>query len=143
MKSNWVLIDAENQTLGRLATGIAQILMGKNKPTYVPWRDENNFVVCINADKIVVTGSKETDKLYKRFSGYPSGLKITSLNRMRKEHPEHIIHHAVSGMLPKNHLRDKRLKRFKIYTGSEHPHKAQSPVRITIDEKLGNMKVGV
>lgn len=130
MESNWWLIDANGKTLGRLATHIVQLLMGKYKPTYLPWRDENNFVVCVNADKVVVTGKKGTDKFYKRYSGYPSGLKFVSLDHMRKEHPERIIYHAVKGMLPKNHLQARRLKRLKIYASPEHPHEAQSPVTL-------------
>lgn len=132
MNPKWWLIDANGKTLGRLATCIAQILMGKNSPTYLPWKDEHNFVVCVNADKVVVTGKKEMNKFYKRYSGYPSGLKTIPLSRMRKEHPERIIYHAVSGMLPKNHLRAKRLRRLKVYAGVEHPHKAQSPVLLEI-----------
>lgn len=123
MSNNWWLIDARGKTLGRLATHIARILMGKDSPAYLPWKDEKNFVVCINAAKIVVTGDKQTSKFYKRYSGYPSGLKLTRFDRMLKEHPERIIYHAVSGMLPKNHLRVRRLKRLKVYAGTEHPHK--------------------
>jgi large subunit ribosomal protein L13 len=128
MESNWWFVDAQDKTLGRLATKVAQVLMGKNKSTYLPWKDEGDFVVCINAEKVVVTGQKETDKSYKRFSGYPSGLKFIPLDRMRREHPDRIIRHAVRGMLPKNRLRARRLKRLKIYAGPKHPHVAQSPV---------------
>ena len=128
MESNWWFVDAQDKILGRLATKIARVLMGKHKATYLPWKDEGNFVVCVNAEKIVVTGKKETDKSYKRFSGYPSGLKFIPLDRMRREHPDRIIRHAVRGMLPKNRLRARRLKRLKIYAGPEHPHEAQSPV---------------
>jgi large subunit ribosomal protein L13 len=128
MESNWWFVDAQDKVLGRLATKIARVLMGKHKATYLPWKDEGNFVICVNAEKIVVTGKKETDKSYKRFSGYPSGLKFIPLDRMRSEHPDRIIRHAVRGMLPKNRLRARRLKRLKIYAGPEHPHEAQSPV---------------
>ena len=130
MQNNWRVIDARNKVLGRLATKVAQILMGKEKPSYLPWEDNRNFVVCINADKVMVTGKKETDKLYKRYSGYPSGLKLIHLDTMREEHPDRIIYNAVKGMLPKNHLRARRLKRFKVYSGAEHPHTAQSPIPI-------------
>lgn len=129
----WWIIDARGKTLGRLATRIAKILMGKDKPTYVPWKEEGDFVICVNASQVVVTGKKETDKFYKRYSGYPSGLKLIRLDRMRKEHPERIIYHAVRGMLPKNKLRARRLKKLKVYSGKEHPHKAQSPVPLEND----------
>ncbi len=130
--NKWWLIDANGQSLGRLATYISRILIGKNKPTYVPWREDGDFVVCVNADKVVVTGGKEQKKFYKRFSGYPSGLKLIRFDRMMKEHPERILYHAVHGMLPKNKLRAKRLNKFKIYAGVEHPHKAQSPTKLEI-----------
>lgn len=130
--NKWWLIDAENKILGRLATKIAQMLMGKNNPSYVPWKDEGDFVVCINVDKIRVTGNKEQAKVYTRYSGYPSGLKAIRLDRMRKEHPERIIQHAVSGMLPKNRLRKRRLKKLKVYAGPEHPHKSQNPVKLEV-----------
>jgi large subunit ribosomal protein L13 len=130
MANNWWLIDAENKVLGRLATQIATLLIGKSKPNYLPWKNDGDFVICINAEKVVVTGKKEKNKFYKRYSGYPSGLKIISLSRMRKEHPERLIYHAVSGMLPKNKLRAKRLRRLKVYAGPTHPHTAQRPIKI-------------
>lgn len=128
----WWLIDAEGKTLGRLATYIARLLMGKYKPTYTPYIDEPNFVVCVNAEKVAVTGGKEQKKFYKRYSGYHGGLKLIRFDRMRAEHPERIIYHAVSGMLPKNKLRARRLKRLKIYAGPKHPHQAQSPVKLEV-----------
>ncbi|MCK4352823.1 50S ribosomal protein L13 [candidate division WOR-3 bacterium] len=128
----WWLIDAEGKVLGRLASKTAQILMGKDNPEFVPWKDQGDFVVCINASKVVVTGKKEKDKLYKRYSGYPSGLKTTPLEKLRKEHPERIIYHAVHGMLPKNRLGRHMLKKLKVYPGPAHPHKAQSPVSLEV-----------
>lgn len=132
MERKWWLIDAEGKILGRLASRIAKILMGKDKPHYVPWKDEGDFIVCINAEKVVATGNKEEDKLYKRYSGYPSGLKTIPLKRMRAEHPERIIHHAVRGMLPKNRLARHMLKKLKIYPGPNHPHQAQNPTLLEV-----------
>ncbi len=128
----WWLIDANGKNLGRIATHIARILIGKDKPTYVPWRDDGDFVVCVNAEKVAVTGGKEKKKFYKRYSGYPSGLKLIRFDRMIEEHPERIIYHAVRGMLPKNRLRDKRLKKLKVYKGPEHPHSAQIPTPLEV-----------
>ncbi|MCK4306742.1 50S ribosomal protein L13 [candidate division WOR-3 bacterium] len=128
----WWLVDANGRTLGRLATHIAKMLMGKDKSTYVPWRDDGDTVVCVNAEKVAVTGGKEEKKFYKRYSGYPSGLKFIRFDRMMEEHPERIIYHAVRGMLPKNRLRARRLNKLKIYRGSEHPHQAQAPTKLEI-----------
>ncbi|ADU96352.1 50S ribosomal protein L13 [Thermovibrio ammonificans] len=127
VQREWFLVDATGKTLGRLASEIAKILMGKHKPTYTPHVDGGDFVVVINADKIHVTGRKLEKKIYYKHTLYPGGLKETKLKDMLKEKPEEVIRLAVKGMLPKNKLRDRRMKRLKVYAGSEHPHGAQNP----------------
>ncbi|MCD4783057.1 MAG: 50S ribosomal protein L13 [Candidatus Eremiobacteraeota bacterium] len=129
----WHLIDLEGKNLGRTATKIAMILMGKTKPTYTPNIDVGDFVAVVNAGKFEVTGNKMTDKLYYRHSGYPGGLKETSLSDMLKKHPERVIKLAVAGMLPKNKLRAKRMKRLKIFTGPKHNLQAQKPVELIME----------
>src|SRR5215211_930267 len=124
---NWLLVDAEGQTLGRLATQIADALRGKRKPTYTPHVDTGDFVVVINAEKIAVTGDKLHEKLYYRHSGYPGGLKKRTLGEMLARRPEEVIRLAVRGMLPKNRLARKQLTKLKVYAGPEHPHEAQKP----------------
>lgn len=119
----WHLFDAKGEVLGRLSSRIAQILIGKGKPYYVPHLDCGDFVVVLNAKDVAVTGKKEKDKIYYRHSGYPGGLKEIPLERLRREHPERIIKYAVSGMLPKNKLRAKRLKRLFVFPESGHPYK--------------------
>ena len=126
-ESNWWLIDAENQTLGRLATRTARLLRGKHKPSFTPHVDGGDFVVVVNAAKVVVTGAKLKQKMYTHYSGYPSGLKIKSLEVVLKTKPTEVIHHAVKGMIPKNKLGSRMITRLKIYAGPEHPHKAQMP----------------
>ena len=123
----WFVVDADGLPLGRLASRIAQTLRGKHKPTYAPHVDGGDYVIVVNADKVAVTGAKETDKVYFRHSGYPGGLKELSLQEMREKFPERIIHTAVRGMLPKSKLGRQMLKKLKVYTGSEHPHAAQAP----------------
>ncbi len=132
IKRNWWLVDAEGQTLGRLATKIATVLKGKHKPDFVNFLDTGDFVVVINAEKIVVTGKKESDKKYYSHSGYPGGIKEITLGKLREKKPEEILRHAVKGMLPKNAMGRKLLKKLKIYTGKEHPHKAQKPEILNI-----------
>ena len=127
MEKDWYFVDAEGKTLGRLAVRIAQVLSGKHKPTFVPHQDVGDFVIVTNAEKVKVTGQKEEQKRYCRHSQYPGGLKEVSLKEMRAKHPERIIALAVKGMLPQNKLRDRRLKKLKIYVGSQHPHQAQDP----------------
>jgi large subunit ribosomal protein L13 len=129
---NWLLVDAEGQTLGRLATQIADALRGKRKPTYTPHIDVGDFVVVVNAEKISVTGAKLHEKLYYRHSGYPGGLKKRTLNDMLERRPEEVIRLAVRGMLPKNRLARKQLTKLKIYAGPEHPHEAQKPQKLEI-----------
>ena len=123
----WHLIDAENKTLGRLSSKVSLILMGKNKPQYTTNNDLGDFVVIINAEKIKLTGNKEFQKKYFRHSGYPGGLKSTTLQELRKDKPEQIIYKAVKGMLPKNKLADKMISKLKVYKGSNHPHVGQKP----------------
>lgn len=123
----WVLIDAENQVLGRIAVEAAKILRGKNKPQYTPHIDTGDFVVIINAEKVRVTGNKATDKRYYRHSGYPGGLKSESFNEAIAKHPERVLEHAIKGMLPKNTLGRAMGKKLKVYAGPEHPHAAQNP----------------
>ena len=124
---NWLLVDADGLTLGRLATQIADALRGKRKPTYTPHVDVGDFVVVVNAEKIAVTGDKRQAKLYHRHSGYPGGLKTRTLNDMLERRPEEVIRLAVRGMLPKNRLARKQLTKLKVYAGPEHPHEAQKP----------------
>ncbi len=130
---NWFLVDAEGITLGRLATTVAATLRGKHKPSYTPHVDTGDFVVVINADKVRVTGNKETQKNYYQHSNYPSGLRTTSLKDMRARHPERIIESAVRGMLPGSNLGRQQLKKLKVYAGPNHPHEAQSPTALELD----------
>ncbi len=123
----WYLYDADGQVLGRLASDIAQRLKGKNSPFYTPHMDMGDFVVVVNAEKIMLTGRKSAEKMYYHHSGYPGGLKATTAKQMLEKHPDRILRNAVRGMLPKNSLGRKMLKKLKIYAGSEHPHEAQSP----------------
>jgi len=123
IKREWHLLDAKEKILGRFATEIAKLLMGKNKPYFVPHLDCGDNVVVINAKDIKVTGKKEKQKQYTSYSGYPGGLKVTSLEKLREEHPERIIEFAVKNMLPKNKLRDSRMERLKVFQGEEHPYK--------------------
>lgn len=131
---NWFIVDAEGKTLGRLATAIAATLRGKNKPTYTPHVDTGDFVIVVNAEKVKVSGNKEADKNYYRHSGYPGGLKTTSLKEMRARHPERILENAVRGMLPRNTLGRAQFKKMKVYVGAEHPHGAQNPAALQLDE---------
>ena len=125
---NWLVVDAEGQTLGRLATQIADALRGKRKPEYTPHVDTGDFVVVINAEKISVTGSKRTEKRYYRHSGYPGGIRSRTLEEMLDRRPEEVIRKAVKGMLPRNRLARKQITKLKVYAGPEHPHAAQMPV---------------
>ena len=121
----WFVVDAAGQSTGRLAVFIADILRGRNKPTYTPHVDTGAFVVVVNAEKIKLTGNKEEDKIYQDFSGYPSGLKERNAATIRQKHPERIITQAVEGMLPKNRLSRQTMTRLKVYVGPDHPHDAQ------------------
>lgn len=130
---DWVLIDATDQILGRVASEAAQILKGKRKPQYTPHVDTGDFVVIVNADKIKVTGAKATDKIYYRHSGFPGGLKQETFEEAMAKHPERVIEHAVKGMLPKNTLGRAMGKKLKVYVGPDHPHKAQNPREIKLE----------
>ena len=130
----WLLIDAQDQVLGRVASKAAHILRCKHKPTYTPHVDTGDFVVIINADKIRVTGKKLTDKEYYRHSGYPGGLKCETFEEAMEKHPERVIEHAVKGMLPKNTLGRAMAKKLKVYAGAEHPHMAQQPREIKMED---------
>lgn len=134
VEREWLLIDAEDQVLGRVASKAAQILKGKHKPQYTPHVDTGDFVVVINADKIRVTGVKATDKEYYRHSGYPGGLKCETFQEAMEKHPERVIEHAVKGMLPKNTLGRAMAKKLKVYAGSEHPYMAQQPREIKMED---------
>jgi large subunit ribosomal protein L13 len=127
IEPRWFVIDAEGQVLGRLSTTIARIISGKAKPTYTPFLDTGDHVIVINAEKVLLTGKKETDKVYRRHSLYPGGLKEKQARFVRAEKPEAMIEDAVQGMLPKNRLGRKMLKKLKVYRGSAHPHQAQKP----------------
>lgn len=131
-KKEWVVIDAENEVLGRLASKIAKILRGKYKPSYSPHVDCGDNVIVINAEKIVLTGNKLTDKVYTRHTGYPGGQRHTSPEALMKKYPERILEHAVKGMLPKNRLGRAILKNLHLYVGSEHKHEAQQPKKIDL-----------
>ena len=128
----WYVVDAEGQVLGRLATGVAQILRGKTKPIFTPSMDTGDFVIVINAEKVVLKGGKEDKKMYYHYSGYPGGLKETPYATLKKQHPEQIIIRAVRGMLPRNRLGRAMLKKLHVYAGSEHPHIAQQPQPLEI-----------
>jgi large subunit ribosomal protein L13 len=130
---NWLLVDASDKTLGRLATQIANLLRGKGKPEYTSHIDTGDFVVVVNAAKIRVTGNKRTDKRYYRHSGYPGGLRSRTFEEMLARRPEELIRLAVKGMLPRNRLARKQITKLKIYAGPEHPHAAQRPQPLEID----------
>ena len=132
---NWVLVDAEGAVLGRLATQVAMILRGKNKPQFTPNSDCGDFVVVINADKVQLTGNKADQKVYYRHSGYNGGLKAESFRQAmaKQKHPEQVIERAVRGMLPKTTLGRAQLKKLKVYAGPEHPHTAQNPTKIELE----------
>lgn len=132
VRKEWLEVDAAGKTLGRLATEVARLLTGKHKPTYSTHIDVGDHVVVVNAEKVVVTGQKLTDKHYWRHSGYPGALKLTSVSDMLRTHPERVIEKAVKGMLPRNKLRDVRMGKLKVYAGSKHPHQAQQPRALDI-----------
>ena len=129
---DWYLFDADQQVLGRIATQIANILRGKNKPTYTPSVDTGDFVIVVNAEKIMLTGAKYDDKIYYSHSGFPGGIKSISAGKLLQKKPEDLIRKAVKGMLPKNKLARHMLSKLKIYAGSEHPHKAQQPKTVQL-----------
>jgi large subunit ribosomal protein L13 len=132
LERKWYVVDAADQRLGRLASAIAMILRGKNKPTYTPHLDTGDFVIVINAEKVTVTGKKETQKLYRRHSGRPGGMKVESFAKLQARLPERIIEQAVKGMLPKNTLGRQLFTKLKVYAGPTHPHEAQQPEVLNI-----------
>ena len=132
---NWLVVDASGQTLGRLATQIADTLRGKRKPEYTPHCDVGDFVIVVNAEKIVTTGSKLDQKLYYRHSGYPGGLKSRTLREQLDRRPTEVIRAAVKGMLPKNKLASHQLTKLKVYAGPEHPHESQAPKPLDLEQK--------
>lgn len=127
INQQWVLVDADGQNLGRLATRISSVLLGKNKPSFTPGMDTGDFVVVVNAERISVTGNKLKDKVYYHYTGYPSGMKQITLQDQLRKHPDRVIRRAVWGMLPHNRYGRKIIKKLKIYSGPEHPHQAQNP----------------
>jgi large subunit ribosomal protein L13 len=129
---NWLVVDATGQTLGRLATQIADTLRGKRKPEYTPHIDTGDFVIVVNAERISVTGRKREQKRYYRHSGYPGGLRSRTLAEMLERRPEEVIRHAVKGMLPRNRLGRAQLRKLKVYAGPDHPHAAQMPDQMEV-----------
>jgi large subunit ribosomal protein L13 len=132
IERNWYVVDATNQRLGRLASEIARVLRGKNKPTYTPSIDTGDFVIVVNADKVAVTGKKRSQKLYRRHSGRPGGMKVETFEKLQARIPERIIEQAVKGMLPKNTLGRQLFTKLKVYAGPDHPHQAQQPQTLEI-----------
>ena len=128
----WLLIDASGKTVGRLATQAARALMGKNKPTYTPYIDVGDHVVIVNAEKVVFTGNKLHDKIYRHHTGYPGGLKEISAEKQLQQHPERILESAIRGMLPKNKLGRAMGKKLRVYVGTDHPHQAQRPESLSV-----------
>ena len=127
IERKWYVVDAEGMVLGRLASQVAAILRGKNKPTFTPHFDTGDYVIVVNADKVVLTGNKEDQKEYKRYSGYTGGLKITKFKDMQAKFPERIVEHAIVGMLPHNKLGRAMAKKLRVYAGADHGHEAQFP----------------
>jgi large subunit ribosomal protein L13 len=132
MQRTWYVLDAQDIVLGRLATKVAMVLMGKHKPTYTPFIDTGDHVVVVNAGKVRLTGHKEDDKLYRRHSGYPGGLKETSARKMRQTRPERMIELAIQGMLPKSKMGKQMYRKLNVYAGPKHPHQAQQPVEMAV-----------
>ena len=132
IKRQWYVVDAQGQTLGRLASKIAPILKGKHKPTYTPHLDCGDFVIVVNIDKVRVTGRKLDQKIYYRHSEYPGGLKSINLRDQLAQHPDRVLMAAVKGMLPKNRLGRQMIKKLKLYTGEAHPHQAQQPKSLSL-----------
>ena len=130
VKKEWYVIDATDQVLGRLASRVALVLRGKNKPDYTPHVDCGDNVIIVNADKIRLTGKKLTDKVYVRYTGYPGGQRFATPKDMFDRKPTFVVEHAIKGMLPKNSIGRKMFKKLKVYVGSEHPHAAQQPIEL-------------
>lgn len=132
IERKWYVVDAEDEVLGRLASRVAMVLRGKMKPQFTPHVDTGDFVVVVNAEKVKVTGAKQTDKMYYRHTGYPGGIRAQNFERVISTYPERVIYHAVRGMLPKNKLGRKLIKKLKVYGGTDHPHTAQNPESIKL-----------
>ena len=135
VKRDWYVIDASNKVLGRMATEIAKRLRGKHKAEYTPHTDTGDYIVVLNAEKIMVTGRKYTDKMYYHHTGFPGGIKSTSFDKLQKKDPVRIIELAVKGMLPRNPLGREMYRKLKVYAGTEHPHAAQQPIVLEIEER--------
>ena len=131
----WFLVDAENQTLGRLATEVASVLRGKTNPNFTPHLDTGDFVIVVNAEKIKVTGKKAEQKLYRKHSGRPGGMKVESFNSLQARIPERIVEKAIKGMLPHNSLGRQLFRKLKVYKGSDHPHAAQEPKALNLNNE--------
>ena len=135
IERNWFLVDAKDKTLGRLATEIATVLRGKNKPTFTPHLDTGDFVIVVNAEKIKVTGKKSDQKLYRRHSGRPGGMKVETFKALQSRIPERIVEKAIKGMLPHTRLGRQLFTKLKVYKGSEHPHSAQEPKTLNLNSE--------
>lgn len=133
VEREWLLVDAEDVVLGRLAAQVATILRGKNKPQYTPHVDTGDFVIIVNAEKVKLTGAKYTDKQYAHHTGHPDGLRFETVQEALVKHPERVIEHAVKGMLPKTTLGREMFKKLKVYVGPDHPHAAQKPRKIELE----------
>jgi large subunit ribosomal protein L13 len=129
----WHVIDANGATLGRIASKAAMLLMGKHKPSYTPYIDTGDHVVVVNASKVLLTGKKEEQKMYRWHSGYPGGLKEVQARKMRATRPAQMLEHAISGMLPKSKMGKQMYRKLKVYAGDRHPHQAQKPVALTVE----------
>ena len=132
VERKWYVVDADGKTLGRLASEVATVLRGKNKPTFTPHVDCGDYVIVINAEKVAVTGKKRSEKIYKKHTGYPGGLREITFDKLQQKKPEEIIRHAVKGMLPDGKLGRQMFKKLKVYAGAEHPHTAQKPETLEI-----------
>lgn len=132
IERKWWVVDAEGQVAGRLATRLADILRGRHKPTYTPHLDCGDFVVVINAEKVLLTGNKETQKIYEDYTGYPSGLKRQTAKVVREKHPERILEQAIWGMMPRTRLSRAQFRKLKVYAGPEHPHQAQKVEKLEL-----------
>ena len=133
IERKWYVVDAEGQTVGRLAAEVAKVLRGKNKPTFTPHVDTGDYVIVINAEKVKFTGKKLTDKTYFRHSGYQGGTTVTSAGLMLEKFPERVLEHAIKGMLPHNRLGAQMYRKLSVYAGSEHPHAAQKPEKLELN----------
>jgi large subunit ribosomal protein L13 len=132
VKRNWYIVDAEGQTLGRLASKISPILTGKNKPTYTPYVDTGDYVILLNAEKVKLTGNKKADKMFRWHTGYMGGLKERTYGEMLEKQPRKVLERSIKGMLPKSKLGKAMGKKLKVYAGTEHPHEAQNPIKIEL-----------